>query len=131
MSRLPGNNILKEISKMPQPGGFNYERKEGQIKAGVLTVEIPVGFGNVVHNNVWVILTISAMSGSEVLNIYGKDRGVQAYRTAVLTTQIDIKAADEDVLAVDLSGKGPLGVLKFVASNIAASETIYINVFAW
>jgi hypothetical protein len=108
-----------------------FYHEEKQILAGTLSVEFNLLNGGAVYDNVWAVMTISAMSGAETLDMYGKDIGNSAYRTAVLATQIDLKANDEDVVAQDLSGKGPLTVIKFTAAGIADAETVDIHLYAW
>lgn len=109
----------------------DFYHEEKQILAGTLTVEFNLQNGNSVYDNVWAVLVVSAMSASETLDMYGKDIGQANYRTAVIATQIDINAAASTVVAQDLSGKGPLASIKFVATNIASAETIDVHLYAW
>ena len=102
------------------------------ILAGTLEVVIPVGtLAGHIYKNVWAILDISAMGAGETLNMYGLDIGGSDYRTAVLSTEIDLKAAESTIVAVDLSGKGPITAIKFIGLNIASSETVDIYLHAY
>ena len=105
----------------------------GQILAGTLTVEHKLGDrgGIQVFDNIWLLLTVSAMSAGETLNMYGKFYGSNAYRTAVLAAQIDINAAASTVITQDLSGLGPIYQIKLVAANIAGAETIDYSIVCW
>jgi hypothetical protein len=102
-----------------------------QILAGTLTAEFSLNSGSEYPENVWAYMVISAMSGSEVLDITGRAPGVAGYTTAVLVTQIDLKANDADTVLEDLSGDGPLTKILFTATNIAAAETVDITIVSW
>ena len=109
----------------------NYQT--AQILAGTLTKEFTMSIGSDVPENVAVFITNSAMSGSETLNFYGRSPGMTDYADTVLTTEIDIKAAESTTVRTMLvaTTTGPLYKLKLVALNIAASETIDIVVVSW
>jgi hypothetical protein len=113
-------------------GMYRPRYQRAQILAGTATVNIEVSqSGSDFPENIWVILKYSAMSGTETLDISGKPPGSDSYVTAKLTTQIDVKAAESTVTKLDLSGSGPLRVIKFASANIAAAETIDILVISW
>lgn len=103
----------------------------GQLDADTPDVEIKLALGGqTVFDNVWLILNISATAVGRTMDIYGKDYGQTGYRTAVLVTQIDIKANDGDRIAQDISGKGPLAMIK-LDTNIASAETIDYTLACW
>ena len=103
-----------------------------QINATDTTIELPVGNGGQkAYDHLWLLMTVSAMSGSETLDMYGKFHGMSVYRTAVLASQIDINAAASTIISQDLSGLGPIAVVKLVSGNIGASETIDCWLYAW
>jgi hypothetical protein len=106
---------------------------KGQILAGTLTVTHKLSSQGGIHvfDNIWLILEISAMSGTETLDMYGHFVGATDYRTAALATQIDIKANDSDIITQDLSGLGPIHTIKLVAANIADAETIDYTLVCW
>jgi len=107
----------------------------GQINASTpaLTVEHKLGDrgGIQVFNNIWLILEISTLNSTEKLDVYGQMFGASDYNTAVLVTQIDLKASDEDIIAQDVSGKGPIAKIKLVATLVASLETINYNIVCW
>lgn len=105
----------------------------GQILAGTLTKEFEMMVGSDAFENCVVFLTISALSGSEVLDMYGQSPGMTDYADTVLTTQIDLKAAESTTVRTMLvaTTTGPLQKLKLVATNIAAAETVDIVVLSW
>ena len=109
----------------------NYQT--AQILAGTLTREFTMAVGSDCPENVAVFITNSAMSGAETLNFYGQSPGMTGYADTVLTTEIDIKAAESTTVRTMLvaSTTGPLYKLKLVALNIAAAETIDIVVVSW
>lgn len=111
---------------------FKPRVQSGQILAGTLTktFNLTPGGGEL-PENIKVILKFSAMSGSETLDITGRYPGCATYETAVLTTQIDVKAAESTVTVTDLSAKKGVQYLLFTAANIAAAETIDIVVLSW
>jgi len=111
-----------------------------QILAGTLTVTFDLTEwsgdntpGTVYPENIVVYSTISAMSGSETLDFYGKAPGMDDYAATVLTTQIDVKAAESTVVRTMLKAAdvGPLSDLKLIATNIAAAETIDFVILSW
>jgi hypothetical protein len=102
-----------------------------QILAGTLTAEFDINQGSDLPENIHVTYKVSAMSGSEVMDITGRCPGQLTLLTAVLATQIDLKAGESTVVALDLSGKHPLNQLLFTATNIAAAETVDITVITW
>jgi hypothetical protein len=105
----------------------------GQILAGTLTKEFKMMVGSDAPENVVVFLTISAMSAGEVLDFFGQSPGMSGYADTVLSTQIDVKAAESTTVRTMLvaSTTGPLLNLKLVAQGIAAAETIDIVVVSW
>jgi len=118
--------------------------QQGQILAGTLTKTFTLNRGNDYPDHVYAILKISAMSGSEVLDITGKAPGQGTYLTANITPQIDLKANDGDVIMVNLSPGSlpasatppvttvpPLDEILFTATNIAAAETVDITLVTW
>ena len=104
-----------------------------QILAGTLTREFEMMVGSDAFTNVAVFITNSAMSAGETLNFYGQSPGMSGYADTVLTTEIDIKAAESTTVRTMLvvADTGPLLNLKLVALNIAAAETIDIVVVSW
>lgn len=110
---------------------FRPRIQQTQILAGTLTREIDLNRGSEYPENVWVVLSFSAMSAGETLDITGRRPGQATYQTAVLVTQIDANAAASTVTATNLSAVGPLDKIKLVAANIAAAETIDITVISW
>ena len=109
----------------------NYQT--AQILAGTLTREFTMAVGSDCPENVAVFLTMSAMSGGEVLDMTGQSPGMTGYATTVLTTQIDINAAASTTVRTMLvaTTTGPLYKLKLVAQGIADAETIDIVVVSW
>jgi hypothetical protein len=107
--------------------------QSAQILAGTLTREFDMNIGTDYPENVVVFLTISAMSGSEVLDFFGQSPGMSGYADTVLSTQIDVKAAESTTVRTMLvaTNTGPLDKLKLVATNIAAAETVDIVVISW
>jgi hypothetical protein len=89
--------------------------------------------GSDAFENVAVFTTFSAMSGSETLNFLGQSPGMTGYATTVLSTEIDVKAAESTTVRTMLvvANTGPLLNLKLVATNIASSETVDIIVVSW
>lgn len=102
-----------------------------QILAGTLTRTFELGGPDGLPDNIHVILSMSAMSGSEVLDFTGRAPGESTYISAVLATQVDIKAAESTVTTTDLSGAAPIDELLLTAQGIAAAETIDITVITW
>jgi hypothetical protein len=107
--------------------------QSAQILAGTLTREFDMNTGSDYPENVVVFLTISTMGGGEVLDFFGQSPGMSGYADTVLTTQIDLKANDEDTIRTMLvaSTTGPLDKLKLVAQGVAAAETVDILVLSW
>lgn len=107
--------------------------QSAQILAGTLTREFDMNIGTDYPENVVVFLTISAMGGGEVLDFFGQSPGMSGYADTILTTQVDLKANDEDVIRVMLvaTTTGPLDKLKLVAQGVAAAETVDIVVISW
>ena len=110
---------------------FRPRSQQSQILAGTLVREIDLNSGSEYPENIWLVLSISAMSASETLDYTGRYVGQSTYRTAVLATQLDVKAAESTVVTLDLSSVGPLDKLKLTAANIAAAETVDITVISW
>jgi hypothetical protein len=107
--------------------------QSAQILAGTLTREFDMNTGSEYPENVVVFLTMSAMSAGELLDFFGQSAGMSGYADTVLSTQIDIKAAESTTVRTMLvaTTTGPLDKLKLVAQGIAASETIDILVLSW
>jgi hypothetical protein len=104
-----------------------------QILAGTLTREFTMAVGSDMPENVVVFLTISAMSGSEVLDFYGQSPGMSGYADTILATQINLKTDESTTVRTMLvaTTTGPLYKLKLIATNIAAAETVDIVVVSW
>jgi hypothetical protein len=107
--------------------------QSAQILAGTLTREFDMNTGSEYPENVVVFLTISAMSGSEVLDFYGQSAGMSGYADTVLSTQINLKTDESTTVRTMLvaTTTGPLDKLKLVATNIASAETVDILVLSW
>lgn len=111
--------------------GRNIEFKTGVLNATTPDIELALGSaGNMVFDNVWLIMTISALSAGRTMDITAKDIGMAAYRTAVIVTQIDLKANDADTIAQDLSGKGPIRMIK-LDTNLVSAETVTYSLCSW
>jgi hypothetical protein len=118
--------IQKEITNVFRP-----QIQKKQILAGTLTADFSINSGSDYPENVWAFFTYSAMSGSETLNVHGKPPGLTGVVSAVLVTQIDVKAAESTKTRLNLSTFGPLDEVRFTATNIAAAETIDIVIISW
>ena len=117
--------------------------QQKQILAGTLTRTFNLNRGSDYPEHVFVILSISAMSAGETLDITGKAPGQATYLTAIVTAQIDLKANDSDVIMLDLSPGiqptdgvativPPLDELLFTASaGVTAAETVDITLITW
>jgi len=89
---------------------------------------------NTYPENIVIYSTISAMSGSEVMNFYGQAPGMSDYADTVLTTEIDLKANDEDVVRTMLKADdvGPLDKLKIVANaEVVGAEKVDLVIISW
>ena len=110
---------------------FRPRIQQTQILAGTLVREIDLNYGSDYPENIWLVISMSAMSAGETLDYTGRFIGQSAYRTAVLATQLDVNAAASTIVTLDLSAVGPLDKLKLTAAGIAAAETIDITVISW
>lgn len=106
---------------------------KGQLNATTLTAEHRLGDrgGLRVFDNLWLTMKISALNSTEKLDMYGEFAGIVGYRTAVLATQIDLKANDSDTITQDLSGLGPIIRIKLVATLLAGVETVDYSISYW
>jgi hypothetical protein len=84
--------------------------------------------------NIVIYSTISAMSGSEVMDFYGQAPGMSAYAATVLSTQINLKTAESTVVRTMLKSDdvGPLDKLKIVANaEVTAAEKVDLVIISW
>lgn len=107
--------------------------QQGQINATDTTLTFNLNFGEGLPENIHLSMKVSAMSGSETLDITGRRPGAKGgtYETAVLVTQIDINAAASTVISSDLSAKVPLDQILLTSASIAAAETIDVTLITW
>jgi hypothetical protein len=90
------------------------------------------GRGNTTPENVWLVYTPNAMDGAEVMNVYGRPIGMSTYLTAVITTEIDLAANDEDTVRLDLSAASKIcSHIKFVAGTLDGSEEVALTLYTW
>jgi hypothetical protein len=112
------------------------------IAAGVLTLEFEMKGRDPVSSdpailypeNIVIYSTISAMSGSEVMDFYGQAPGMSAYAATVLTTQINLKTAESTVVRTMLKAAdvGPLDKLKIIANaEVTGAEVVDLVIISW
>jgi hypothetical protein len=112
------------------------------IAAGDLTLEFEmmgrdlnsVVPSNSYPENIVIYSTISAMSGSEVMDFYGQAPGMSAYAATVLSTQINLKTDESTVVRTMLKAAdvGPLDKLKIIANaEVTAAEKVDLVIISW
>ena len=88
------------------------------------------GRGNTTPDNVVLVYTTSALSGSEVFNITGMPVGKSTYLDAVLITEVALVASK--MVRVDLSDAClALSKIKIVGEGITAAETCQLTLYTW